>query len=51
MRARVEVRLSGTAAAMAPALLPTETREGILTQGRSAVEKFAWRFTLPRESV
>ena len=46
-RARVEVRLSGTAASMPEALLPDETREGIRTKGRSAVDKFAWRFRLP----
>ncbi len=50
-RAQVEVRLSGTAAAMPPALLPDETRKGISTDGRSAVEKFAWRFKLPRVIV
>ena len=47
-RARVEVRLSGTAASMPEALLPDETRRGIRTEGQSAVEKFAWRFRLPR---
>jgi hypothetical protein len=49
--ARVEVRLSGTAAAMPPAVLVDETREGIRTKGRSAIEKFAWRFRLPRVIV
>jgi hypothetical protein len=49
--ARVEVRLSGTAAAMPQPLKVTETRRGIETKGRSAVEKFAWRFRLPRVIV
>jgi hypothetical protein len=50
-RAHVEVRLSGTAASMPEMLLPDETRKGISTHGRSAVEKFAWRFKLPRVIV
>lgn len=45
--ARLEVRLSGTAAAMPQALLPDDTRKGIRTKGRSAVEAFGWRFRLP----
>jgi hypothetical protein len=50
-RAQVEVRLSGTAASMPPVLLVDETRKGIRTKGRSAVEKFSWRFRLPRVIV
>lgn len=50
-RARVEVRLSGTAAAMDPEALPDETTQGIRTKGRSAINKFSWRFRLPRVIV
>jgi hypothetical protein len=50
-RAQVEVRLSRTAASMPPGLLVDETREGIRTKGRSAIEKFSWRFILPRVIV
>jgi hypothetical protein len=50
-RAQVEVRLSGTAASMPPALMVDETREGVRTKGRSAVEKYAWRFRLPQVIV
>jgi len=49
--APVEVRLSGTAASMPRALLVDETRRGMTTKGRSAVEKFSWRFHLPRVLV
>jgi hypothetical protein len=47
---RVEVRLSDTAAAMRTSL-PAEARRAIQTRGRSAVEKFAHRFRLPRVVV
>jgi hypothetical protein len=36
---------------MASALLADETGEGIRTKGPSAVEKYAWRFRLPRVIV
>ena len=49
-QARVEVRLSGTAAAM-QARLPDESKKAIRTRGKSAVEKFAYRFRLPRVLV
>jgi hypothetical protein len=49
--AQVEVRLSGSAAAAGLDRLPPELGEAIQTKGKSAVEKFAWRFVLPRVLV
>lgn len=45
LTARVEVRLSGSAAASAS--LPEESRRAIQTRGKSAVSRFARRFRMP----
>jgi hypothetical protein len=47
--ARVEVRLSGSAAASRN--LPQEAQRAVQTRGKSAVEKYAFRFRLPRVVV
>ena len=47
--ARVEVRLSGSAAAVSH--LPDEAAAAVRSHGRSAVEKFAFRYRLPRTIV
>jgi hypothetical protein len=49
--ARTEVRLSGTASAIGVDRLNQEAQEAIATQGRSAAEKFAFRYALPRVIV
>lgn len=46
-----EVRVSATAAAVDPRTLPPESILALQTEGRSAVEKFAMRYRLPRVVV
>jgi hypothetical protein len=51
--ARVEVRVSGSLAASQRSSdrFPSDTRKALQTRGRSAVEKFASRYRLPRVIV
>lgn len=50
--AKVEVRVSGSSAAqMQGSRTPPETKEAFQSSGRSAVEKFAYRYRLPRVIV
>lgn len=46
-----EVRVSGTAAAVDPRTLPPESILALQTEGRTAIEKFAMRYRLPRVVV
>lgn len=50
--ARVEVRVAGTVDALADHMsLPEESQRALHTSGRSAVEKFSYRYRLPRTLV